>query len=125
MVENKNGESVMCNSCTLAQMYSPYNMLIQMILGSWLNMAGSVVRVVGVLSYLPEYTMFPVVMAGQTLCSLAQPLVIFSPTKLAALWFPEHQRATANMIASMCESPLDSFGVLIQIALYLTLMFLF
>lgn len=72
-----------------------------MILGSWLNMAGSVVRVVGVLSYLPENTMFPVVMAGQTLCALAQPLVIFSPTKLAALWFPEHQRATANMIASM------------------------
>ncbi|XP_060771110.1 solute carrier family 49 member A3 [Neoarius graeffei] len=72
-----------------------------MILGSWLNMAGAVVRVVGVLSYLPQYTMFPVVMTGQTLCSLAQPLIIFSPTKLAALWFPEHQRATANMIASM------------------------
>ncbi|KAF4081176.1 hypothetical protein AMELA_G00158410 [Ameiurus melas] len=72
-----------------------------MILGSWLNMAGSVVRVLGVLSYVPESTMFPVVMAGQTLCSLAQPLVIFSPTKLAALWFPEHQRTTANMIASM------------------------
>ncbi|XP_060742363.1 solute carrier family 49 member A3 [Tachysurus vachellii] len=72
-----------------------------MILGSWLNMAGSVLRVVGVLSYLPDYTQFPIVMAGQTLCSLAQPLVIFSPTKLAALWFPEHQRATANMIASM------------------------
>ncbi|XP_053347222.1 solute carrier family 49 member A3 [Clarias gariepinus] len=72
-----------------------------LILGSWLNMAGGVVRVVGVLSSLPENTMFPVVMAGQTLCSLAQPLVIFSPTKLSALWFPEHQRATANMIASM------------------------
>lgn len=92
-------------------------LLLQMILGSWLNMAGSVVRVVGVLSYLPDYTMFPVVMAGQTLCSLAQPLVIFSPTKLAALWFPDHQRATANMIASMCESPLDGFGVLIEMAI--------
>ncbi|XP_058264548.1 solute carrier family 49 member A3 isoform X2 [Hemibagrus wyckioides] len=79
-----------------------------MILGSWLNMAGSVLRVVGVLSYLPEYSMFPVVMAGQTLCSLAQPLVIFSPTKLAALWFPEHQRTTANMIASMS----NPFGLL-------------
>lgn len=96
-----------------------------MILGSWLNMAGSVVRVVGVLSYLPGYTMFPVVMVGQTLCSLAQPLVIFTPTKLAALWFPEHQRATANMIASMCESPPDSLGVLIEIATQLTLIFLF
>lgn len=93
-------------------------LLLQMILGSWLNMAGSVVRVVGVLSYLPENTMFPVVMAGQTLCSLAQPLVIFSPTKLAALWFPEHQRATANMIASMCESPLNSFGVLMETAIH-------
>ncbi|TSK45880.1 Major facilitator superfamily domain-containing protein 7 [Bagarius yarrelli] len=72
-----------------------------MILGSWLNMAGSVLRVVGVLSYLPVYTWFPIVMTGQVLCALAQPLVIFSPTKLAALWFPEHQRATANMIASM------------------------
>ncbi|XP_062853059.1 solute carrier family 49 member A3 [Trichomycterus rosablanca] len=71
------------------------------IVASWLNMAGSIVRVVGVLSYLPEGFMFPVVMVGQTLCSLAQPLVIFSPTKLAALWFPENQRATANMIASM------------------------
>lgn len=96
-----------------------------MILGSWLNMAGAVVRVVGVLSYLPQYTMFPVVMTGQTLCSLAQPLIIFSPTKLAALWFPEHQRATANMIASMCEPPFNSFGVLIESAIYLTLIFLF
>lgn len=40
---------------------------------------------------------------GQTLGALAQPFIIFTPTKLAALWFPDHQRATANMIASMCE----------------------
>lgn len=105
---NKNVESVMCHGCTLNQSFFFMKFLRvclwpQLILGSWLNMAGSVVRVVGVLSYLPGYTMFPVVMVGQTLCSLAQPLVIFTPTKLAALWFPEHQRATAHMIASMCE----------------------
>ncbi|XP_066523409.1 solute carrier family 49 member A3 [Hoplias malabaricus] len=74
---------------------------LTLILGSWLNMAGSVLRVVGVLSFVPEWDRFPVVMAGQSLGALAQPLVVFSPTKLAALWFPEHQRATANMIASM------------------------
>lgn len=51
-------------------------------------------------SYVPLY---PVVMLGQTLGAIAQPLIIFTPTKLAALWFPDHQRATANMIASMCE----------------------
>ncbi|KAK3526111.1 hypothetical protein QTP70_015968 [Hemibagrus guttatus] len=90
-------------------MLDTWGLRLTMILGSWLNMAGSVLRVVGVLSYLPEYSMFPVVMAGQTLCSLAQPLVIFSPTKLAALFgFPEHQRTTANMIASMS----NPFGLL-------------
>lgn len=74
---------------------------LTLILGSWLNMVGSVMRVVGVLSFVPGWALFPVVMAGQTLGAVAQPLVIFSPTKLAALWFPDHQRATANMIASM------------------------
>ncbi|XP_076861883.1 solute carrier family 49 member A3 isoform X2 [Brachyhypopomus gauderio] len=74
---------------------------LAMILGSWLNMTGAVLRAVGVLSAVPQWAMFPMVMAGQTLAAVAQPLFVFSPTKLAALWFPEHQRATANMIASM------------------------
>lgn len=74
-----------------------------LILGSWLNMLGSVLRVVGVLSWIPQWAVFPMVMGGQTLCALAQPLVIFAPTKLAALWFPDDQRATANTIASMAN----------------------
>ncbi|CAB1337304.1 unnamed protein product [Coregonus sp. 'balchen'] len=80
-----------------------------LVLGSWLNMLGAVLRFVGVLGSIPSAAKFPVVMGGQTLCALAQPLVIFTPTKLAALWFPEHQRATANMIASM-SNPL---GILV------------
>lgn len=70
-------------------------------MGSWLNMLGAVLRVIGMLNCIPEWAMFPVVMGGQTLCAFAQPLVIFAPTKLAALWFPDRQRATANMMASM------------------------
>ncbi|XP_076594739.1 solute carrier family 49 member A3 [Chaetodon auriga] len=74
---------------------------ITLVLGSWLNMFGAVTRFCGS-PPSPDYTiMFPVVMLGQTLGALAQPLIIFTPTKLAALWFPDHQRATANMIASM------------------------
>lgn len=46
---------------------------------------------------------FAFLMGGQSLCALAQTLVIFSPAKLAALWFPEHQRATANMVGTMGE----------------------
>lgn len=46
---------------------------------------------------------FAFLMGGQSLCALAQSLVISSPAKLAALWFPEHQRAMANTIGMMCE----------------------
>lgn len=35
------------------------------------------------------------------LAAIAQPFIMFAPTKLAALWFAGDQRATANMIASM------------------------
>lgn len=75
---------------------------ITLIVGSWLNMAGALARFTG--AALPSLLIpsrFPTVMVGQTLSALAQPLIIFAPTKLAALWFPDHQRATANMIASM------------------------
>lgn len=82
---------------------------ITLILGSWLNMFGAMVRVCGTQAFPSYPILFPVVMFGQTLGALAQPLVIFAPTKLAALWFPDHQRATANTIASM-SNPL---GVLL------------
>ena len=42
-------------------------------------------------------------MIGQTLAALAQPFLLGSPTKLAALWFGADERATANMIASLSE----------------------
>lgn len=72
---------------------------ITLILGSWLNMLGAVLRYCGTL--LGRSYLFPVIMLGQTLGALAQPLIIFTPTKQVALWFPDHQRATANTIATM------------------------
>ncbi|KAM5158621.1 solute carrier family 49 member A3 isoform 4-T4 [Callospermophilus lateralis] len=78
------------------------------ILGAWLNFAGSMLRALPcVAAWVPNT--FAFFMGGQSLCALAQNLVIFSPAKLAALWFPEHQRATANMIATM-SNPL---GILV------------
>ncbi|XP_077588503.1 solute carrier family 49 member A3 [Stigmatopora nigra] len=74
---------------------------LTLILGSWLNMFGALLRI-----FCPSpfaYIYYPVVMAGQVLAALAQPLIIFTPTKMAALWFPDHQRATANMLASMAN----------------------
>ncbi|XP_068596745.1 solute carrier family 49 member A3 [Brachionichthys hirsutus] len=77
---------------------------VTLILGSWLNMLGAVLRFCGTLLVQQGAVLFPVVMLGQTLGALAQPLIIFTPTKLAALWFPHRQRATANMIASMSNA---------------------
>lgn len=83
---------------------------ITLILGSWLNMLGAMLRFFGSLSNNgcfaynnnnDNINIYAIVMIGQAIGALAQPLVIFAPTKLAALWFPEYQRATANMIASM------------------------
>lgn len=76
---------------------------LQLILGSWLNMLGAVLRFFGTPSSEGFNVPYPIVMLGQTLGAIAQPLIIFTPTKMAALWFPDHQRATANMITSMCE----------------------
>ncbi|PNJ23683.1 MFSD7 isoform 5 [Pongo abelii] len=78
------------------------------ILGAWLNFAGSVLRMVPCM-VVGTQNPFAFLMGGQSLCALAQTLVIFSPAKLAALWFPEHQRTTANMLATM-SNPL---GVLV------------
>ncbi|KAM6230392.1 solute carrier family 49 member A3 [Porphyrio hochstetteri] len=80
------------------------------ILSAWLNMMGSIIRMFSALKFLSLGSQsYWYLFIGQCLCALAQPLIIFSPTKLAALWFPDHQRATANMIASM-SNPL---GILI------------
>ncbi|XP_059533935.1 solute carrier family 49 member A3 isoform X2 [Myotis daubentonii] len=72
------------------------------ILCAWLNFAGSVLRTLPCVLFWIQNP-FALLMGGQSLCALAQTLVIFSPAKLAALWFPEHQRATANMVGTMAN----------------------
>ena len=47
---------------------------------------------------------FPIGLLGQCFAALAQPFILFSPTKLAAVWFPHSERALANMLASMGKS---------------------
>ncbi|TGZ75225.1 hypothetical protein CRM22_000499 [Opisthorchis felineus] len=53
------------------------------------------------------------VLFGHVVASLAQPLCMFAPTKLALDWFPDFQRATANTIGSLG----NSVGVLVGSAL--------
>ncbi|XP_061895679.1 solute carrier family 49 member A3 [Entelurus aequoreus] len=82
------------------------------LLGSWLNMGGAVIRILWCVPAQNSFAgriSYPLVFFGQTLAAVAQPLIIFTPTKMAALWFPDHQRATANMMASMA----NPLGILI------------
>jgi len=69
-----------------------------------LNAVGAAVRMLSGFDFVPQDTKFIAVMGGQTLAALAQPFLLSSPTKLAALWFGADERATANMIASLSES---------------------
>ncbi|CAI9738735.1 solute carrier family 49 member A3-like isoform X1 [Octopus vulgaris] len=71
------------------------------ILSALLNCLGSILRVVS--CYIPPGSSFPVLITGQTLAACAQPFILISPTKMAALWFKDNQRATANMLASMAN----------------------
>lgn len=76
---------------------------MKVLLGAWLNAIGAAVRMLSGFHFVPQDIKFIVAMIGQTLAALAQPFLLGSPTKLAALWFGADERATANMIASLSE----------------------
>ena len=78
----------------------------QVIFGSSINAVGAVIRIIGAVACSDVKTKFIVVFIGQMLAACTQPLVLSMPTKLAALWFGEHERTVANTIGSMCELPL-------------------
>eukprot|EP01137_Pigoraptor_chileana_P030615 Opistho-2@17354 len=70
------------------------------LIGAVLNFIGGWVR------YASEFApsrdgSFAVLFFGQTLAACAQPFILNAPTKLAAVWFGEKERATANTIASV------------------------
>lgn len=68
---------------------------------------GAAVRILSGTEFVPTNSRFVVVMIGQTSAALAQPFLLGSPTKLAAVWFGADERATANMIASLSELSLQ------------------
>ncbi|KAK2180634.1 hypothetical protein NP493_434g00008 [Ridgeia piscesae] len=72
------------------------------VLAAWVNIAGSVLRVVSCLPMSHDHR-FALVLSGQALAACAQPFMLFAPTKVAAVWFKDTQRATANMIASIAN----------------------
>lgn len=83
-------------------LYIPFTFLpLQILMSAWLNGIGNFLRNVSTFGGISLELRFWILLAGQTLAAISQPFVMFAPTKLAALWFPDSQRATANMLASM------------------------
>ena len=72
-------------------------------MGTLLNALGGAIRIIGVYVCEKPANKFIVVLVGQTLSACTQPLVLSMPTKLAALWFGDHERTIANTIASICK----------------------
>ncbi len=74
-------------------------------LGSWTNLIGSIIRLFSALNnasgepFVSQEYKYAVLMTGQTLCSLAQPFILFVVTKFATNWFPDDQRSLANTVA--------------------------
>ena len=60
-------------------------------------------------TYLDTGLRFPVGITGQAISAIAYPFIMFLPTKVAAAWFPDNQRALATTIGIM-SNPL---GVLL------------
>lgn len=80
-----------------------FGLRLSIIMSAWLNFAGSLIRIVSALPGIADVSRVPLVFVGSVLAALAQPFMLFAPTKLAALWFPENQRAVANVVATMCN----------------------
>eukprot|EP00051_Salpingoeca_urceolata_P023579 m.401137 g.401137 ORF g.401137 m.401137 type:complete len:462 (-) comp20115_c6_seq1:286-1671(-) len=65
---------------------------------AWLNAIGALVRALS--SYAPHHYQLVIVIVGQTLAAVAQPVILGCPTFLVAIWFGEKERAEANTIAT-------------------------
>lgn len=74
-------------------------------MGAWLNAIGAALRIVSGKAFNIKTSLqsikFILLMLGQSLGACAQPFLLNAPTKLAANWFGESERATANMLSSL------------------------
>lgn len=71
-----------------------------LVVGSFLNMLGSIVRALGDYTDTPHLKL-GILFVGQVFAAVAQPVIVSCPTVLAALWFGENERGLANMIGSV------------------------
>ncbi|GFS09373.1 major facilitator superfamily domain-containing protein 7-like [Elysia marginata] len=77
---------------------------IKIICAAWLNFIGSALRNLTVFSFVPTSSQYAVLIMGQTIAACGQTFIMFTPAKVAALWFPDDQRTLATTIASLSNT---------------------
>jgi FLVCR family MFS transporter 7 len=73
-------------------------------IAAWTNGVGSLLRNISAMDFVPLENKYSVVLTGQILVACGEKFVMMMPTKLAAIWFPENQRALANMLGGISKS---------------------
>ncbi|KAH9518549.1 hypothetical protein Btru_017124 [Bulinus truncatus] len=71
------------------------------IFSAWLNLMGSLLRNLTIYNFVSNDAKYPVLLTGQTVAAVGQTFIMFTPAKVAALWFADNQRALATTLASM------------------------
>uniref|UniRef100_A0A2C9KD64 Major facilitator superfamily (MFS) profile domain-containing protein n=1 Tax=Biomphalaria glabrata TaxID=6526 RepID=A0A2C9KD64_BIOGL len=71
------------------------------IFAAWLNLIGCLLRNITIFNFVSTESKYPVLLTGQIVAACGQTFIMFTPAKVAALWFADSQRALATTVASM------------------------
>ncbi|MCL4136189.1 UNVERIFIED_CONTAM: hypothetical protein GTU68_029653 [Idotea baltica] len=74
----------------------------QIYLGASLNCAGAIIRAFGTSGVIEDLdAQYAVSLTGQVVAAMSQSFLLFIPTKVSQLWFPESQRALSTTVLAM------------------------
>ncbi|VDM99304.1 unnamed protein product, partial [Thelazia callipaeda] len=82
-------------------MGSSFGLRLAILIAAWTNGIGGTVRFIS--SFLPLHLRFPIGIFGQAVAACAYPFIMFLPSKVAASWFGENERALATTIGVMAN----------------------
>lgn len=94
-------------------MLDAHGLAASLSLAAWLTAVGCWVRYLGVILLLPKghtTASFVVMMVGQILAALAQPMYVNVPSRLSGDWFAVKEREAATTIGSMAGPLGNAFG---------------
>ncbi|XP_060599037.1 solute carrier family 49 member A3-like [Ruditapes philippinarum] len=89
---------------TAAWLTDTFGLRLTFMIAAWTNGVGSLLRNISAMDFVPLENKYSVVLTGQILVACGEKFVMMMPTKLAAIWFPENQRALANMLGGITDA---------------------